>query len=307
MLGAAPPSEIVDALVTDALRLLEHLPEQESGGQAANAVGLLALVAGQDVEPAQDSDGSDGRWRIARRTAPDRVVSVADPDARHIHMNRTRHQDGFKGHVSFEPETGLFTAVALTRGSGAGNHEAAVAGDLPDSEDGELTILGDTAYGTGELRERLQADGHTLVIKPPPPRPAIPGGFTIDDFTVDSEAGTVTCPAGHTVTLGRPQASDNRQAQFKARCRGGPLRERCTTSKAGRVLTVHTRSTSCWPPPAAPLRTPPGRRNTGYGDPRSSGPSPGSSPAATAASPTAASSKTTTGSTTGPPPSTCAG
>ena len=241
MLGAAPPSEIVDALVTDALRLLEHLPEQESGGQAANAVGLLALVAGQDVEPAQDSDGSDGRWRIARRTAPDRVVSVADPDARHIHMNRTRHQDGFKGHVSFEPETGLFTAVALTRGSGAGNHEAAVAGDLPDSEDGELTILGDTAYGTGELRERLQADGHTLVIKPPPPRPAIPGGFTIDDFTVDSEAGTVTCPAGHTVTLGRPQASDNRQAQFKAWCRGCPLRERCTTSKAGRVLTVHPR------------------------------------------------------------------
>jgi IS5 family transposase len=232
---------LVDALVTDALRLVEHLPEQEPGGQAANAVGLLALVAGQDVEPAQDSDGSDGRWRIARRTAPDRVVSVVDPDARHIHKNRTRHQDGFKGHVSFEPETGLFTAVALTRGSGAGNHEAAVAGDLLGSEDAELTILGDAAYGTGELRERLQADGHTLVIKPPPLRPAIPGGFTIDDFTVDSEAGTATCPAGHTVTLGRPQASGKRQAQFKARCRGCPLRERCTTSKAGRVLTVHPR------------------------------------------------------------------
>jgi len=232
---------LVDALVTDALRLVEQLPEQEPGGQAANAVGLLALVAGQDVEPAQDSDGSDGRWRIARRTAPDRVVSVVDPDARHIHKNRTRHQDGFKGHVSFEPETGLFTAVALTRGSGAGNHEAAVAGDLLGSEDAELTILGDAAYGTGELRERLQADGHTLVIKPPPLRPAIPGGFTIDDFTVDSEAGTATCPAGHTVTLGRPQASGKRQAQFKARCRGCPLRERCTTSKAGRVLTVHPR------------------------------------------------------------------
>ena len=230
---------LVDALVTDALRLLEHLPEQEPCGKAADAVGLLALVAGQDVEPAQDSDGSDGRWRIARRTAPDRVVSVVDPDARHIHKNRTRHQDGFKGHVSFEPETGLFTAVAMTGGSGAGNHEAAVAGDLLDSEDGELTILGDTAYGTGELRERLQADGHTLVIKPPPLQPAIPGGFTIGDFTIDDQAGTVTCPAGHTVTLGRPQASGNRQAQFKARCRGCPLRERCTTSKTGRVLTVH--------------------------------------------------------------------
>jgi IS5 family transposase len=230
---------LVNALVSDALRLLEHLPEQQPGGKAADAVGLLALVAGQDVEPAEGSDGRDGRWRIARRTAPDRVVSTVDPEARHIHKNRTRRQDGFKAHVSFEPETGLFTAVALTCGSGPGNHEAAVAGDLLDSEDGELTILGDTAYGTGELRERLRAGGHTLVIKPPPLQPAIPGGFTIDDFTIDDQAGTVTCPAGHTVNLGRPQASGSRQAQFKARCRGCPLRERCTTSKAGRVLTVH--------------------------------------------------------------------
>jgi hypothetical protein len=33
---------------------------------------LLALVAGQDVEPAEGSDGTDGRRRIARK--------VADPD-----------------------------------------------------------------------------------------------------------------------------------------------------------------------------------------------------------------------------------
>jgi hypothetical protein len=112
---------LVDALVTDALNLLRHLPGQQLSDQAVNAVGLLALVAGQDVEPAEGSDGSDGRWRIAQRTARDRVVSTVDPDARHIHKNRTRHQEGFKGHVSFEPETGLFTAVALTRGSGAGN------------------------------------------------------------------------------------------------------------------------------------------------------------------------------------------
>jgi hypothetical protein len=230
---------LVDALVTDALNLLAHLPGQQLGEQAADAAGLLALVAGQDVEPAAGSDGSDGRWRIAQRTAPDRVVSVVDPDTRHIHKNRTRHQDGFKAHVSFEPETGLFTAVELTGGSGACNHEAAVAGRLLASEEGKLTVLGDTAYGTGELRERLQAGGHAQVIKPPPLRQVIPGGFTIDDFTIDDQAGTATCPAGHTVTLGRPQASGSRQAQFKTLCRVCPLRERCTTSKTGRVLSVH--------------------------------------------------------------------
>ncbi len=232
---------LVDALVTDALNLLGHLPEQELGEKAANAVGLLALVAGQDVEPAEDSDGRDGRWRIAKRTAPDRTVSTVDPDARHIHKNRTRHQDGFKGHVSFEPETGLFTAVALTSGYGSANHEAAVAADLlADEEEGtKLTVLGDCAYGTGELRAQLQARGHTLVIKPPPIRTAVPGGFTIDDFHLDLAAGTATCPAGHTTNLGQVKADGARTAQFKRLCTGCPLREHCTTSKTGRTVNVH--------------------------------------------------------------------
>jgi hypothetical protein len=39
----------------------------------ANTVGVRALVAGQDAEPAEDSDGRDGRWRItpAHRPEPD--------------------------------------------------------------------------------------------------------------------------------------------------------------------------------------------------------------------------------------------
>jgi hypothetical protein len=233
---------LVSALVNDALGLLGRLPAQP-GGPAADATGLLALVAGQDVEPAEGSDGSDGRWRIARRTAPGRMVSVTDPDARHVHKNRTRRQDGFKAHVSFEPETGLFTAVELAGGSGAGNHEATVAARLlageADEEEEKLTVLGDSAYGTGELRQHLRDAGHAAVIKPPPLPQVIPGGFTVDDFTVDDQAGTVTCPAGHTVALGRPHADGARLAQFKALCRDCPLRQRCTTSKTGRVLSVH--------------------------------------------------------------------
>ncbi len=81
---------LVDALVTDAHRLLDQLPEQQPGSRAAQTVALLALIAGQDVEPAEDSDGTDGRWRIARRVAPDRVISTVDPDTRHVH--KTVHQ-----------------------------------------------------------------------------------------------------------------------------------------------------------------------------------------------------------------------
>src|SRR5258708_84963 len=88
----------------------------------------------------------------------------------------------------------------------------------------QLTILGDTAYGTGELRERLQADGHTLVIKPPPPRPAIPRGFTIDDFTVYSEAGTAPLPARPPRTPPRPQAGGARRLPPRRPGRGAAAR-----------------------------------------------------------------------------------
>ncbi|MGW1803342.1 transposase, partial [Streptomyces sp. NPDC001984] len=155
--------------------------------------------------------------------------------------NRTRHQDGFKGHASFEPESGLFTAVAVTGGYGPDNHEAAVAAGLlaDEEQDAELTVLGDSAYGTGDLRAQLQADGHCLVIKPPPLRHAVPGGFTVDDFRIDTVAGTATCPAGHTANLGQVKVDGARTAQFKRACTGCPLRERCTTSKTGRTLNVH--------------------------------------------------------------------
>ena len=106
----AAREELVSALVNDALALLAALDVEAitaAGGKAAEAVALLALVAGQDVEPAEGSDGTDGRWRIARKVAPDRVISTVDPEARHAHKTRERRQDGFKAHLVVEPDTGL--------------------------------------------------------------------------------------------------------------------------------------------------------------------------------------------------------
>lgn len=51
------------------------------------------------------------------RSWPGRVVCVTDPEARHIHKNKARHENGFRARVSFEPEAGLFTAVELTGGA----------------------------------------------------------------------------------------------------------------------------------------------------------------------------------------------
>lgn len=237
----AAREELVSALVNDALALLAALDVeaiQAAGGKPAEAVALLALVAGQDVEPAEDSDGTDGRWRIARKTAPDRVISTVDPDARHAHKTRERRQEGFKAHVVVEPDTGLTTVCGLTKTNGPENSDATVGAELVTAdptldEDQPVEVLGDSAYATGDMLHHLDARKWRPLLKPWPLKPAVPGGFTIDDFAHDPDAGTLTCPAGITRT---PSARGT--VTFGAACRGCPLREQCTASASGRTVLL---------------------------------------------------------------------
>jgi hypothetical protein len=232
---------LVDGLVRDARAVLAAIAagNPPAEGAPADAVGLLALVAGQDVEyvpnPADPSGG--GRWRIARRVATDRVISTVDPDARHAHKTVQRRNDGFTAHVVVEPDTGLITATRLTAAAGAANSDATVGVALlaeDDSTTGPVQVLGDSAYGTGEALDTLNRAGHTPVIKPWPLRPAVAGGFTADDFTIAEAAGTATCPNGVTRPISRTRA-----VTFGAACRGCPLRQRCTTAAKGRTLHLH--------------------------------------------------------------------
>ncbi len=230
----AARAELVDALVGDAHRLLGHLPEQQLGPKAAEAVALLALVAGQDVEPVEDSEGTDGRWRIAERVAPDRVISTVDPQARHAHKTVSRRQDGFKAHVAVEPDTGIITDCTLSKASGSDSHEAVVGLDLLEGEDEPVTVLADSAYGSGQFRDELGRRGHADRVKPAPCRESVPGGgLTVDDFTVDDAAGTATCPNGVTRTI-----SPAGWAKFASACTNCPLRVRCTRSRHGKSLKI---------------------------------------------------------------------
>lgn len=242
--------QLVDALVRDALAVLDGLAAvgEPEPGPAADAVGLLALVAGQDVEIIEpDPDGPDGeqggpdgvpRWRIARRVAPDRVISVVDPDARHAHKTVHRRQDGFKAHLAIEPDTGLVTACQLTKAAGAGTHDAVVGVELLAGEPQPVQVLADSAYGTGDALAVFDHAGHRPLVKPWPVKPAVPGGFTVDEFTVDEAAGTATCPAAVTRPISR-----TRVVTFGAACRGCPLAQRCTTAKGGRTLKIHRHDT----------------------------------------------------------------
>jgi transposase len=270
----AAREELVSVLVNDAISLLAGLDVEAitaAGGKPAEAVAILALVAGQDVEPADGSDGTDGRWRIARKVAPDRMISTVDPQARHTRKSPERKQDGFKAHLAVEPDTGLATAAELTRATGpdssdattgsrlldadptiapaagnsaagndSGDDDATAADATGDDAAGEAMeqaeVLGDSAYGTGELLDKINKNGWKATIKPHPLRSAVEGGFTLDDFAYDEQAATLTCPNKVTRRL-----SKTRVATFGKICASCPLREQCTTSARGRAvkLTEH--------------------------------------------------------------------
>ena len=249
---------LVDELVTDACAVLAAVEDLDLAGEQADAVGLLGAVAGQDVEA---DPKVPGRWRIAWRVAAGRVISTVDPEARHAHKTRSVRRDGYKAHIVAEPDTGIITATELTaadasdakvgarllntdpthhtdpthRTDPARTADHTDSGDNTDSGDGGdggWLVLADSAYASGEALEAFTDAGWDTAIKPIDRRPPIAGGFTRDDFDIDTDAQAVTCPAGHT----RPVTSG--AARFGKLCAACPLRARCTTSKRGRSVAV---------------------------------------------------------------------
>jgi hypothetical protein len=200
----------------------------------AEAATLLATVLGQDLE-----EGPDGRIRIARKVARDRVISTVDPDTRHGHKTQARSFDGYKGHVALDPDHELVTAVAVTAGN-AGDASVALAllaDELAETEPAAPPVVyGDAAYGAGEVLEALDASGAVSRVKVQPAG-GVPGLFTKDDFAIDLDARTVTCPAGRTVRLIRH--APGFEARFRSACATCPLAARCTTAADGRRVHIH--------------------------------------------------------------------
>jgi hypothetical protein len=202
--------------------------------ELAAAGALLATVAGQDIEEVPDDEG---RYLPAIRqgVAVERVISTVDVDARHGHRSRRERYDGYKLHLAVDADSDLLTAAEATL---ATTHDALVLARLLDADPVPVAeVLGDTHYGTAQIRRQLGRQGIELVA-PAPPASAPQGRFSKDDFVIDLEARTVTCPANHVVTIPPINGRGRAQARFGQACSGCPLLQRCTTSPKGRIVEI---------------------------------------------------------------------
>jgi hypothetical protein len=257
----AAREELVDALFRDGYRALHALRGIPLGPDAAKAAELLATVIGQDI---QETD--DGRFIIAKGVAPDRVLSLVDPQARHGHKTSAHGFDGYKGHIAADPDSEIITAAEVGPGNtGDAAMAAALLADLPAPSGQDATpaaehdhharpaaerpcqpagtdapaptAYGDSAYGTGALLADLEGRGVVAMLKVAPA--TAPGGrFAKDRFTIDLDAQTVTCPARLTVAI-IPRRDGGGLARFGRACAVCPLASGCTSSRAGRTISIH--------------------------------------------------------------------
>jgi hypothetical protein len=249
---------LVDALVRDCRAGLGVLHGRQLPAALAEVAELLALVAGQDVEQT-----ADGTFRIARTVARDRVISTVDTQARHGHKSRNRTFDGYKAHLSVDPDDELVDEATVTAANvpdrdavddlltddhdhddhddppaSAGYHQQPTA-EHRTAPGAQRDLFGDSAYADAATLDRLGRAGHTVFAKVPPTRNSR-GLFSKDRFTIDLATQTVTCPADHTTSI-KPASNGAGTASFALYCGHCPLRGQCTTATAGRSIAVHPR------------------------------------------------------------------
>ena len=245
---------LLAGIVADADRLLElsrqaqgELPEDSAERQrivaAAELLGQLLL---QDVE--RTDDGVSFGVSLKDGVSRDRMMSVHDPEMRHGHKSSSRRFDGHKAAIVVDTDSQLITAVEVLPGNAPDNLGALELLEQSEANTGVPVeeAMGDAAYGDGGTRQAFADAGRTLIARVPgrPNR----SHFPKEDFRIDLESGSCTCPAGQVtrtiVPAGRRTDQTGRTYRLEAFrfdaavCGACPLRSQCLAAKPGTGRTV---------------------------------------------------------------------
>ena len=248
---------LLAGIVADADRLLElsrqaqgELPgDSEERQRIVAAAELLGQLLLQDVE--RTDDGVSFGVSLKDGVSRDRMMSVHDPEMRHGHKSSSRRFDGHKAAIVVDTDSQLITAVEVLPGNAPDNLGALELVEQSEANTGVPVeeAMGDAAYGDGGTRQAFADAGRTLIARVPD-RPNR-SHFPKEDFHIDLEAGTCTCPAGNVarriVSFGTrtgPTGRTHRLNGFRfdgAVCGVCPLRSQCVagSSALGRTVQLH--------------------------------------------------------------------
>lgn len=208
----------------------ETLPGEMKRPPLKQHVDTLVQIRGQNLEP--DPSGGGGT-RIRRGVAPERRVSVEDPEMRHGRKSKTKLFHGYKRHIGIDLDTSLVIACAVTPANRPEEEAAPVLKADIDRQEREIAALHcDRGYIASSVIDDVLADGGEIICKPWVPRNG--DLFTKADFKINLRDRTITCPAGEVeaIDLGA-------DVEFNAdACDRCEMRDQCTTAAMGHGRTV---------------------------------------------------------------------
>ena len=232
----AERERMLTRVAQDAERALQAVERADGllGDEAvAEAHRLLRDLVGQDF----DVD-CDGVPRLYRGTRSGRVISTVDSEMRHGRKSARTRFDGYKLSASATntPEP-LITAVDVCPADATDGPQAKHLIDAQPERRRPQRLLGDTAYGNGPTRAELAERG-VEVLAPVPEGKVVEDRLGKRDFQIDVDAGTVTCPAGHTVNISTSKKGFRGANFTSAMCRGCPLKAACCPGRARRQVSL---------------------------------------------------------------------
>jgi transposase len=229
-------------IVADADQLLELVRGTRAGlvensaedKELLAAAEVLARILAQDIE--RDENGP----RLKQGVAPDRLISVHDPEMRHGRKSSSHRFNGHKAQVAVDTDTQLITAVEVLAGNAPDAEQALEIVEATEAATSckVVEVIGDCAYGAGSTRAEFAETGRTVVAKVPEIHNQ--AFFTKTAFQIDLKAGTCTCPNTQTTPDLRPAKGGGGMFVFATEtCAACPLRAQCTRGQGGRTVQVH--------------------------------------------------------------------
>ena len=219
-------------LVADAEAALELAMEQ-SDDEVRYLGWLLTKILGDDLETDEQ-----GQSKIGQGTAPDRIISLTEPEMRHGRKSKAHRFDGFKAVVSTEQSSELILDFADVTASGSDGAHLMPTIERTEAE-AKVTVeraIGDGAFGSGKNRAACAdyRDDDPIDLVSPVAKPSDPEVHK-SAFEIDLEAQTATCPQGHTVTGNPGSKQDGLPTMLfifpRATCEACPLFKQCVRSK----------------------------------------------------------------------------
>jgi transposase len=227
----ADADRLLDLVRRMRARLTEDSPKDQ---ELVTAAGMLARILAQDLE--RDESGP----RLKRGVAPDRLISVHDPEMRHGRKSRSQRFNGHKAQIAVDTDSQLITAVEVLPGNAPDSEQALEVVEASEAATGceVVEVIGDCAYGAGETRAKFAETGRTVVAKVPEIQNQ--GYFAKTEFQIDLEVGTCTCPNKQETRDFRPAKDGGGMFVFATEtCAVCPLRAQCTRGQGGRTIQVH--------------------------------------------------------------------